>query len=182
MNRNEVLDTLTELEKLLRVRKTIADSNIAVPELDQIIEEKVDRIEKTASEDSFAGNGSMFLAKLVEIRFAMTDLDFSTDKVLSVIEKIYSQMNRYEDLSRTVNRYMNEDENVASERLLMQDQTNDVTTNDHRSIVPEESRTQDKSNKHHDHHPSQDEEMVPMVQHHTNDNEDLIPKIPEVQD
>lgn len=65
---------LAEIQKLLRVHKAIAAVDIQVPELTEIIREKIACIDENITEADFASDDSLFLSTLKDIRTALKDL------------------------------------------------------------------------------------------------------------
>ncbi|KAL8938115.1 MAG: hypothetical protein Q9211_003359 [Gyalolechia sp. 1 TL-2023] len=65
---------LTEIQKLLRVHKAIAVVGVQVPELTEMIQEKIACIDENVTEADFASEDSTFVNTLGGIRTAVDDL------------------------------------------------------------------------------------------------------------
>ena len=87
----EAQDKLTDLARLVAVRKSLGGSNVPVADLDQIIANTIENLQKTHTAGNLSGNISYLLEQLNRIRVDLMAIYFDVTGVEYLMQQIIAR-------------------------------------------------------------------------------------------
>ena len=89
--RGEAQDKLTDLTRLVAVRKSLGGSNVPVADLDQIIANTIENLQKNHTAGNLSGNISYLLEQLNGIRVDLMAIYFDVTGVEYLMQQIIAR-------------------------------------------------------------------------------------------